>query len=119
MHKTIFTWFGNLPMSTELQGFHYYQERMQSTKIAATIFSLSHEEHGNHTTLENPDYKRRFHNGLNRPKKISQGHKPPLHGLSLSKSPIKNHATLFGSGQVVKPDQIKLGSIKPNIIYPW
>ena len=24
--------------------------------------------------------------------------KSPLHGLSLSKSPIKNHATLFGSG---------------------
>ena len=23
-HKTIFTWFGNLPTSTELQGFHYY-----------------------------------------------------------------------------------------------
>ena len=22
-HKTIFTWFNNLPMSTELQGFHY------------------------------------------------------------------------------------------------
>ena len=24
MHKTIFTWFGNLPMFMELQGFHYY-----------------------------------------------------------------------------------------------
>ena len=24
--------------------------------------------------------------------------KPPLHGLSIRKSPIKNHATLFGSG---------------------
>ena len=23
-HKTIFTWFGNLPTSTELQRFHYY-----------------------------------------------------------------------------------------------
>ena len=22
-HKTIFTWLGNLPTSTELQGFHY------------------------------------------------------------------------------------------------
>ena len=37
-----------------------------------------------------------------------------LHGLSLRKSPIKNHATLFGLGQVVKPDQTKLGSTKPN-----
>ena len=27
--------------------------------------------------------------------------KPPLHALSLRKSPIKNHARLFGSGQVV------------------
>ena len=25
MHNTIFTWFGNLPTSTELQRFHYYQ----------------------------------------------------------------------------------------------
>ena len=37
-----------------------------------------------------------------------------LHGLSLRKSPIKNHAILFGLGQVVKPDQTKLGSTKPN-----
>ena len=28
---------------------------------------------------------------------------------------IKNHAILFGSGRVVKPDQTKLGSTKPNI----
>ena len=38
----------------------------------------------------------------------------PLHGLSLRKSPIKNHATLFGSSRVIKPDQTKLGSTKPN-----
>ena len=35
--------------------------------------------------------------------------KPSLHGLNLRKSPIKNHATLFGSGQVVEPNQSKLG----------
>ena len=40
--------------------------------------------------------------------------KPLLYGLSLSKSPIKNHATLFGSGRVVKLDQTKLSSTKPN-----
>ena len=40
--------------------------------------------------------------------------KPPLHGLSLNKSPIKNHATLFGLGWIVKPDQTKLGSTKPK-----
>ena len=45
--------------------------------------------------------------------------KPPLHGLSLSKSPIKNHATLFGSNRVVKPDQAKLGSTKSNKSPTW
>ena len=30
----------NLPTSTELQGYHYYQGRIQSTISAATIFSL-------------------------------------------------------------------------------
>ena len=38
-----------------------------------------------------------------------------LHGLSLSKSPIKT--TQHYSGQVIKPDQIKLVSIKPNMYY--
>ena len=32
-YKTIFTWFGNLPTSTELQGFHYYQRKIQSAAI--------------------------------------------------------------------------------------
>ena len=45
--------------------------------------------------------------------------KPPLHGLSLSKSPIKNHATLFELGRVVKLDQTKLGSTKPNKSPTW
>ena len=42
-HKTIFTWFGNLPTSTELQEFHYYkrkynsaQEHFQETQIPIT-----------------------------------------------------------------------------------
>ena len=43
--------------------------------------------------------------------------KPPLHGLILSKSPIKNHAKLFGSGQIVEPNQTKLSSTKPNKDY--
>ena len=45
--------------------------------------------------------------------------KPPLHGLSLSKSPIKNHAILFGSGRVVEPDQTKLSSTKLNKSPTW
>ena len=40
-HKTIFTWFDNLPTSMELQGFHYYQGRIQSTTCNYNIFSLS------------------------------------------------------------------------------
>ena len=32
MHKTIFTWFGNLPTSTELRGFHYYQGKYNSAQ---------------------------------------------------------------------------------------
>ena len=42
-YKTIFTWFGNLLTSTELQGFHYYQEKYnnaqehsQETQISIT-----------------------------------------------------------------------------------
>ena len=31
-HKTIFTWFGNLPTSTELQRFHYKIRRYNSTQ---------------------------------------------------------------------------------------
>ena len=33
--------------------------------------------------------------------------KPSLHGLSLSKSPIKNHAILFGLGWIIESDQTK------------
>ena len=37
-----------------------------------------------------------------------------LHGLSLNKSSIKNHATLFRLGLIVKLNQIKLNSTNPN-----
>ena len=43
--------------------------------------------------------------------------KPPLHGLSLSKSSIKNCAILFRSGWLVEPDQRKLGSTRPNNMF--
>ena len=125
MHKTIFTWFGNLPTSTELQGFHYYQGRVQSA--ATDILSLK-----NMATQQNPNYTIAFYT-QNGPNFFSRGHcprppkglsmsvpawaywpKPLLHGLSLSKSPIKNHVTLFRLGQVVNSDQTKLGSTTPN-----
>ena len=32
-HKTVFTWFSNLPTSTELQRFHYYQGKNTSTAV--------------------------------------------------------------------------------------
>ena len=32
-HKIVFTQFGNLPMSMELQGFHYSQEKIQSAAV--------------------------------------------------------------------------------------
>ena len=48
MHKTIFTWFGNLPTSTELHGFHYKirrynsaQEHSQETQFPIHPNSLS------------------------------------------------------------------------------
>ena len=34
--------------------------------------------------------------------------KPPFHGLSLNKSPIKNHATLFGSSYQIESNKTKL-----------
>ena len=37
MHKTIFTWFGKLRMSTELQGFHCSQEKIQVWQYSVSI----------------------------------------------------------------------------------
>ena len=44
MHKTIFTWFGNLPTSTELQGFHYKIRRYNSAQEHSqeTQFPIHH-----------------------------------------------------------------------------
>ena len=50
-YKTIFMWFGNLPTSTELQGFHYYQGRIQRTTCSYNIFSLSKTQHQHSKTL--------------------------------------------------------------------
>ena len=53
-HKTIFTWFGNLSTSTELQGFHYKirryngaQEHFQETQFPIHPNSLSPTRHEN------------------------------------------------------------------------
>ena len=34
--------------------------------------------------------------------------------MGQKKFPVKNHTILFGSGQVIEPDQTKLDSTKPN-----
>ena len=40
-HKTVFTWFGNLPTSMELQEFHYSHGKIQS--VAVQFFSLKND----------------------------------------------------------------------------
>ena len=53
---------------------------------------------------------------------IKEKYKVRLQFFSLTKhgkSPIKSHAILFGSGQVVEPDKKKLGSTKPNKSLTW
>ena len=40
-HKTVFTWFNNLPTSMELQGFHYSQGKIQSAVVQ--FFSLKND----------------------------------------------------------------------------
>ena len=44
-HKIIFTWFGNLPTSTELQRFHYYQGKRNTS--CGYSFSSHSQKHGN------------------------------------------------------------------------
>ena len=34
-HKTVFTWFNNLPTSTKLQGFYYSQGKIQDATQAS------------------------------------------------------------------------------------
>ena len=50
-------------------------------------------------------------------KRQQQTLKPPLHGLSLKKSPIKTMQHYFGSGH--HPDQIQLDSTKLNKSPTW
>ena len=96
-------WFGNFPTSTELKGFHYYQGKY---KVQLQCFNLT-KDNNEKTLITKTGFlhsTHRIHNGLqNKPKNF------PI------KSPVKNHATLFGSSQVVNWIKHKLGSTKPNI----
>ena len=71
---------------------------MEEYKVqhSTTIFSLCIKQ-SNNTTLKNPNYERRFHNGLNGPKNIAW----ILHIK-------KNHAILFGSGRQTRSNKIRL-----------
>ena len=42
--------------------------------------------------------------------------KPPLHGLSLGKSPIKNHATLFGSSHQIGSNKTRLHKAQHSLL---
>ena len=82
MYRTIFTWFGNLPTSTKLQGFHYYQGRIQS---GAIIFFLS-KKHSNNTHNKTLITKLRFLHKTG-PKNFLGGVAPgSSRGLSISAS---------------------------------
>ena len=74
--------------------FTIIREKIQS---AATVFHILSRRQ----QPQNPNHQKRFlypahiiHNGL---QKLGQP-KPPFYGLSLRKSPIKNHATFFQVG---------------------
>ena len=118
-HKTIFTWIGNLPTITELQGFHYYQGKY---KVRLHCFNLLKDDNNNKTLITKTGFfyilRTKFIMGYKTGQKMStqaQADKPPLHGLSLSKSSIKNHATLFRSGHQSNQTQIRLHKAQHRI----
>ena len=88
---------------------------------AATVF---HTLSRRRQQQQNPNHQKRFlypahkiHNGLqNGPLAWAYRPKSPLYGLSLRKSPIKNHTTLFQVGSGRQPDQTQLDSTKSNKI---
>ena len=108
-------WFGNLPTSTKLQGFYYYQGKIQS---AATIFLSLKKRDNNKPKSQNcvfyhlcteftMGYKMGQKNFLEvvaprPPRGLSMSTpawacrpKPPLHGLSLKKSLIKKSRNII------------------------
>ena len=91
-HKTVFIWFGNLPMSTELQGFHYSQGKIQSAIVH--FFSLK--------TTSNPNLQNNgfyiLHMGfIMSVMAWAYWPKLPVHGLSLRKFPIKDYNNIISN----------------------
>ena len=74
-------WFGNLPMSIELQWFHYFHGKIQY----AAIQFFYQKQH------PNPNLKQRYLYHIQRISTLTLAclAKPSLYGLNLIKSPIK------------------------------
>ena len=113
-HKTVFTWFGNLPTSTELQGFHYYKKKVYNVRLHCFSFSKT-------TRRQNPNHKKKgfyilrtgFTMGYKNGPKIFCRPKPPLHGLSLSKSPIIRVRSSHQPDQIMPDDDFSWNKIHP------
>ena len=80
------------------------RKKIQSTAIQSFNLSRTITTNPNHKTAFSKSYAQDSQWATKWAKKISMSApawayqpKPPLHGLNLRKSPIKNHATLFGS----------------------
>ena len=98
MHKTIFTWFGNLPTSTKLQGFHYYQGKKY--KVRLQYFSLSQETRQQQTLISKLRFlhpAHRIHNELqNMPKfiQVGSGHESGSNKIRLHRAQQLYHGCI-------------------------
>ena len=122
MHKILFTWFDNLPMSRKLQGFHYYQEKY---KVRQYSFSLAQKiitRNPNHQNNVFYILRTRFTMDYKTGQKIFLKALPPdlshsTHGLSLRKSPLKTTQHYFRLNRHL--NQTQLDSTKPNKSPTW
>ena len=88
-HQIVFTWFGNLPTSTKLQRFHYYQREIQNT--AVQFFSLKKK------IKKNPNHQNNGFYILRTEFTVAYRPKLLLHELSLKKSLIKKPRNIISS----------------------
>ena len=101
-HKTIFTWFDNLSIYTELQGFYYSQRKIQSAAVQFFFFlSLKNDIKTlvSKTTVLYPTHK--IHNGLQKwPKNFLECNSPSrsAHGQASKNLPLKTATILFWVG---------------------
>ena len=102
--------------------FTIIREKIQS---AATVFLVSQERQQQQQQLITKDgfniLCTGFTMGYKTGQKIFPGGrpKPPLHGLSLSKSPIKKSRNIIRVRSDCQLDQTQLGFTKPNTLCAW